>query len=409
MVPMVEAPDEFAHYWVAKFLVTHFALPSPAEVLAGGPEAVYGSLPQVGYLPHALCAFLLPMFDVAVSERFGSVLMGLIAIFASFKVGQIFYREQPFLQYALPLCLTFHPQFVFVNTYCNNDSSAIAYASILLLVCFTMVMDGPRLRLSAYAGILCALIALSKYSALALLPVACFALIFASWIHALTLKDFVVRAGMMALTAGLVATPLFVRNYLVFDGDILGTQTMRKTWGETYNRSTVQMSFWQVLKQRVWWQQVYTSFWAVFGYQSRYIPNVFYGGYLTFIVLSAGACFAKLAQTIQRQRDFFSFPATISEREKCKPKALWMIVILSIALNFFGLVYGATQNLGGPQGRYLFGSEIPFMLLILSGLWAFPARVKHLLVGAFIAFNAITLAYSFFMLYSTFGFRTKLF
>lgn len=406
---MVEAPDEFAHYWVAKFLVTHFSLPSPSEVLAGGPEAVYGSLPQIGYFPHALCAFLLPMFDVALSERFGSVIMGLIAIFASFKVGQIFYREHSFLQCALPLCLTFHPQFVFVNTYCNNDSSAVAYASLLLLFCFKMVMSGPSVRFCIISGIFCALIALSKYSALALLPVAGFALASAAWIHGLKFSQFAMRATLMGLTAGLVSAPVFVRNFLVFDGDFLGTQTMRKTWGETYSRSTVQMSFWQVVKQSVWWQQVYTSFWAVFGYQSRYIPTAFYGSYLVTIILALAGNAVKLLHLTRNQKKLFVFPRDVAERDTYKVGALWLIVVISIVLNCFGLVYGATQNLGGPQGRYLFGSEIPFMLVILSGLWAFPARMKHLMVGGFIALNAITLAYSFLMLYGNFGFRSKLF
>ncbi|MBL0187841.1 MAG: hypothetical protein IPP97_19095 [Candidatus Obscuribacter sp.] len=57
MVPMEQAPDEFSHYWVAKFLFQNQHLPSPAEMTAGGPSAVYGSLPQLGYLPHC---FLLP-------------------------------------------------------------------------------------------------------------------------------------------------------------------------------------------------------------------------------------------------------------------------------------------------------------------------------------------------------------
>lgn len=52
MVPMQEAPDEYAHYWVIKFLREHWRLPSAVEVHAGGPSAVYGSLPQLGYLPH---------------------------------------------------------------------------------------------------------------------------------------------------------------------------------------------------------------------------------------------------------------------------------------------------------------------------------------------------------------------
>lgn len=406
---MVEAPDEFAHYWVTKFLVTHFALPTPSEISAGGASAVYGSLPQVGYLPHAACALILPMFDIALAERFGSVIMGLIAILVSYRISKIIFPNEQFRSLALPLCLTFHPQFVFVNTYCNNDSTAIALASVLLLVSIDINMKKPSVRQVALAGVLCGLIALSKYSALALVPVACVSVITASWIYGLKLKETAALISIMGLSAGLVASPCLVRNYFVFDGDLLGAQTMRKVWSETYHRSTEPQNLWGVLKQKVWWQQLFTSFWAVFGYQSRYVPNFFYGGFLVFIGAACGGWASTLINQIKQSKGKLSLDSVLGERSSLKLPAAWLLIVVAIVANVAGLMYAVVQNLGGPQGRYLFASEIPFMLVILGGLFRISKRWSEWLVWGFVGWNALTLIYSSFMLYNTFGFRTKLY
>ncbi|HNB25239.1 MAG TPA: hypothetical protein PKZ32_22650, partial [Candidatus Melainabacteria bacterium] len=76
MLPMVEAPDEFAHHWVIKFLTEHHRLPMAKEVFDGGASAVYGSLPQMGYIPHVLISSLFPIESIALTERLGSLFMG---------------------------------------------------------------------------------------------------------------------------------------------------------------------------------------------------------------------------------------------------------------------------------------------------------------------------------------------
>ncbi len=76
LVPMVEAPDEFAHFWVAKFLSEYLAAPNAQEVAAGGPSAVYGSLPPFAYLPHVLFvklfAPIFPGLDISFTKMTAS-------------------------------------------------------------------------------------------------------------------------------------------------------------------------------------------------------------------------------------------------------------------------------------------------------------------------------------------------
>ncbi len=409
IVPMVEAPDEFAHFWVTKFLSENFTAPNAEQVIAGGPSAVYGSLPPFGYIPHALFSHLVPGVDISFSERIGSILGGLITVFAAYKIGALLFARNHWLQLALPLCVALHPQLVFVNAYCNNDSTACALASLLLLVAVTVIYRGPRLRYAAIAGFLCAAIALSKFSALAVVPVVFFALTAACWIERMTVAQTLMRLGLSFGVACFFSAPWFVRNAAVFGGDWSGTNTMRESWAKTFNRSIESQSLISVLKQKVWWHQLFCSFWAVYGYQKHYLPAVFYMGYLLSIVISAGGVFTQFSQTLKDKTALLLFMKRPEEGQEqlAKEQAAWLSLCFSAMLSCAGLLYAAVQNLGGPQGRYLFPSEIAFMAIILLGLSSPGLKWGKWLVLGFVVLNAITLLFSMAMLYSMFGVRLK--
>ncbi len=409
IVPMVEAPDEFAHFWVTKFLSENFAAPNAEQVIAGGPSAVYGSLPPFGYLPHVLFSHLVPGVDISFSERIGSVLGGLVTVFAAFKIGVLLFARNPLLQFALPLCVALHPQMVFVNAYCNNDSTACAFASLLLLVALTAIYRGPQMRFAALAGFLCAAIALSKFSALSVVPVIFFAVSAACWIDRMTVAQTLMRLGVTFGVACLFSAPWFARNAAVFAGDWSGTNTMRDSWAKTFNRSIESQSLISILKQKVWWQQLFCSFWAVFGYQKHYLPAVFYIGYLSSIVISVAGFFTQFSQTLKEKIApmlFIKRPEA-EQVQHVRDQAAWLSLCFSVMLSCAGLLYAAVQNLGGPQGRYLFPSEIAFMAILLMGLSSPGLKWGKWLVLAFIILNAITLLYSIAMLYSMFGVRLK--
>jgi 4-amino-4-deoxy-L-arabinose transferase-like glycosyltransferase len=409
IVPMVEAPDEYAHFWVTKFLSENFTAPDAAQVAAGGPSAVYGSLPPFAYLPHVLFSHLIPGVDISFSERIGSILGGLVTVFAACRISALLFASNRALRLALPLCVVLHPQFGFVNAYCNSDSTACAFASLLIWTSLVVIFRGPELRYAAFAGILCAFIALSKFSALAIVPVIFFAIIASCWIYKKNAVQTVASLGLTALTAALICVPWFARNAAVFHGDWLGTITMRDTWAKTFNRSIEPVSLSSVLKQKVWWQQLFCSFWAVFGYQKHYLPAGFYLAYLSMILISSAGTFTQISQAVRARSISFDFLRRLREGDdvRLKHQAAWLSLWVCVAFSCAGLLYAAVQNLGGPQGRYLFPSEIAFMAIILSGLYEVNQKWGTRLVFAFIGLNGVTLIYSMILLYSMFGVRIK--
>jgi hypothetical protein len=126
-------------------------------------------------------------------------------------------------------------------------------------------------------------------------------------------------------------------------------------------------------------------------------------------VISLAGTFTQFSQTLKEKRlpiVFFRRPEE-GQEELVKEQAAWLSLWLSALLSMTGLLYAAVQNLGGPQGRYLFPSEIAFMALILFGLAGLGRKWGKWLVFAFVGGNALTLLFSIVMLFSMFGVKLK--
>jgi 4-amino-4-deoxy-L-arabinose transferase-like glycosyltransferase len=420
MVPMVEAPDEFSHFWVINFLVERCRLPEAADVLAGGPSAVYGSLPQLGYLPHVLTGYLgqmvAPAVDISVTSRFGSLFAGVVLLWCSVIFGRKLFGREKLLRWALPAVIVFQPQLVFVNSYANCDSVMASLAALALLLTCNMVESGLKTRSSVALGLTLAWLALTKYPGMAVFPACALGFLFAARINRQSIKKTLAQA---AITATLAATCLFwfARNGAIFDGDYLGTQTMFSTWAKTYNRPLApHISISAVLKQKSFWRMTIFSFWGMFGYMTVYLWRPLYIIYMVLMGTALGGGIkALIAGTIlpavQRLRQPKSDLPTISfmtdeEAGERKVKtAMWMVLATCFLGNLAAMIYAMTKNLGGGQGRYLFPSEIPIIALILGGLYLTGLKARRPLIVFFVIFNIIVYFVSFYVLATKYGFH----
>ncbi len=413
-VPMVEAPDEFSHYWVFRFVAEHLRLPSAPEVFAGGPSAVYGSLPQLGYVPHVLVSKILPIGDLSLVGRFGSLFAGLIAVVAAYFIGlEIF--DVGALAISLPLIMVFHPQLVFLNSYSNSDTTACALTSVTLYLCVRILKAGLTAKKALLLGFLLGWTALTKYSAVALFPAALVALLACFYIHRVSLAQIVqylcIVGGTFAATCGW----WFVHSMQEFHGDMLGTKTMRETWARTYNKPLeFHMPVSHVIKDQVFWSTVHDSFWGVFGYMTRFLwPQIYYT-YLGFLLLAiaggARLLFTKLSGLKSQ------LVSMTTNREGLATPAIWWMFAILVFVNIAAMVVGASMNLGGAQGRYLLPSEVALLALLIGGLSKL-GKIGNYLVTGLLVFNIVVVIGSFIMLMNTklpeqaqgYGFTTKLY
>jgi 4-amino-4-deoxy-L-arabinose transferase-like glycosyltransferase len=388
LVPHVEAPDENTHFWVIQFIANNFKLPDYQAVMLGGPVAVYGSIPQFGYLPHLLCFkalnFIILAHDGLYAARLGSVFMGLTVVLVAYYVGQIIFSANRIAALALPLMIVFHPQFVFVTAYINNDATAAALSAAILLLLLKALKSGLNDKNAFGLAICCSLLILSKYSGYCVLITTFLALLIVLYLHKTKIKNQLVLLVTMAVLVLLLVGWWFVRNYFQFNGDISGVKTMHSIWTMTYHRYL--QSFTSpigVLFSTRFWRMLFFSFWGWFGYMTRSLPRLIYYGYLAFVIL---ACGRFIRNSLNLKIDWS-----------------WIVLILCFLTNLAVCVYGTYSGVAGPQGRYLFPSEIPIMAMLIAGLAIGSDKWSNRLIIALLTFNVISYFYASFYIFKLYS------
>ncbi|HEY9792404.1 MAG TPA: hypothetical protein V6D22_18525 [Candidatus Obscuribacterales bacterium] len=394
-VPMVEAPDEFAHYWVIRFIKEHWRLPSATEVAAGSASAVYGSLPQLGYLPHLAVSALSSPQTLPLYERFGSLLGGLVLLYSAYHIGKELFPNKRLLQMALPAVLIFHPQLAFLHAYANNDSTSSALSGVLLLLTLRSIRRGITVQRSLLVGLLLGWLALSKYSGLAVVPAVAFGLIAAAAMERTPLPRLMAAVtaciGACAVTCGW----WFVRNVHEFAGDMLGTKTMFTSWALTFHKD---LHYYEppshIIKSLRWWRMMFYSYWAMFGYMTKYIWRPAYLTYVGYLIASVAGLLLTVVQ-----------PGRLRSATTARSIVGWCCMALTIVANLCAMIWASTGNLGGPQGRYLFTSEVPIAALMLLGLYKLGGKHGSKVVFSFVVFNMAVCFGSLVMLCRLYGFH----
>ena len=394
IVPVGEAPDEHHHLWVIQFMRENLRLPDAGDVKAGGIDAVYGSLPQLGYLPHVFLARLFPDEHLVLLSRCASLLMGLITIWAGFRAGTEIFPDQPLLASALPWVMVFHPQFAFVHSYSNNDSTAGALAAVVLYLLVLTLKSGLAMKRCALIGALLGLLVLSKYNGLSLIPVAALSVVAAAWIHGASVAACLSCLLLVAAAGAATSLWWFWRNAHEYGlADILGIKTGYQTFARGFNRPlSYKMSPFELLASKQWWRFLFFSFWGLFGHMTRWLWRPIYFIYLGFVA----------AAIVGWVRTRFALPAA---RIDLAQPAIRLMFALCILVNFTLMI---ASQMGGPQGRYFFICEIPIIALLLDGLFKLGPRFGRPAVLAFLGLNVAVCIGAWIMLLRLYGLPSHL-
>jgi hypothetical protein len=395
MIPVFEAPDESPHFWVINYLAEHLHLPPRYILYATGPDANYGSIPQLGYVPHVLLVKLFSGVNPRLCARFASMLMACLLNATGFLIAREVFLPNILLTLALPGMLIFHPQLVFVGSYANNDITVSTLSSLVLLLLIRSLKQGLLRRRSLWLGFLSGWIILSKYTGTCVIPTVFLFISAAAWLHYVNLKRYFLHIASLALVFLSTCSWWFVRNYYAFAGDISGVHTLYYIWATSSHKSLSykNIPIIEIINKTKWWRMNFWSFWAVFGYMLRFIKTFFYFIYLGFVVVSAlGGIFslkrivqAALAMWERSKSDAKSF-----SRQELIPAAIWAMFFCISLLNITASALGSCSGVSGPQGRYFFPSEIALISLLLAGLYQLKGLWGKGLVIALLAYNFIT-------------------
>lgn len=410
MTPMPEAPDEHCHLWVARFLFEHNRLPHVKDVLDAGIIGVYGSLPQLGYLPHVLMAHIMPFVSVPLACRFGSVALGVAAVAVTYAVARELFKSDKTPRLVLPLLVALHPQLVFVNAYANTDSTVTFLGAAITWLCVRTIYQGLNDVRAAVLGLLLGFLALTKYSAYALFFGAGFAVIASAYLHKVPLLLLFRYVSIAVVSLVTSCGWWFVRQMHEYPGDLLGTKTMYHSWAVRFNKPLeFKVGLWQIVSMPAYWRMKIYSYWGLFGCLKRYLWHPFYVVYVaTMGVAASGLGFymaktiaTRLAQPIASERPSDATTGGIAQ----KTLALVCMCSICLAVNLASMIWAASVNLGLAQGRYLFGVEVPIMLLIIYGARSFGTTAGNRTIVLLSVTNVLALLYQFRVLYPLYGFR----
>ncbi|HEY74244.1 MAG TPA: DUF2142 domain-containing protein [Thermoflexia bacterium] len=384
VTPVFEAPDEVWHYAYVRYLAEERALPALIGDASGAHQEV--AQPPLYYAVAALVSGLASDDDLpdlmwhnpgfgyqaggAVNDnknmlihtgrerfpwrgavlavrlaRFVSLGFGLLTVWATWGLGREAFPQRLALALGAAAAVAFHPQFLFISGVTSNDSAAAALSTAALWAIARAANRGITFRRSLAIGLLLGLAAMTKTSALLLVPLAAITLILASRQASLGIGHW----ALVIVPAFAVGGWWYLRNALLY-GDPFGFRVHADTpWGRPAPASL------DTLIAEM--PRLYRSFWGAFGWGHVELP--------AWVYLALGAIL--LASLIGWGGALMTRRTTGRGRILLLALAWWMLVLVAL-LQWM-------RQVQAPHGRLLFPAIGAFAVLLVGG-WASLPRPR---------------------------------
>ncbi|MHB1317086.1 MAG: ArnT family glycosyltransferase [Anaerolineae bacterium] len=424
--PILESPDEIAHYGYIQHLAAGNGLPvqrvgirTPYEQEGSQPPLYYvlstvmtgwidvaESPLEIHYNPQVRTGIALAqdnhntLVHSAVEKwpwrgevlrihlvRALSILMGASTVWGTYRAGRILFPRSNVVALGGMAFVALNPQFVYMSASINNDNLITCLATWTLVSLLSVLRRGPTLQQTAQLGVLIGLACLAKVSGLALVPLAVAVLAIATMTAgsrpagantgeersrlALS-RTSVYRWAWhtaLALTIALaIAGWWYLRNRSLY-GEFTGIQTMLDIFGRRHDVYTLSDIISEYRGFRI-------SYWGLFGSFNVIMRPLWVYGILEAIAVLGG---------IGVVRRIWSQAGARRHAESSCPRAFWYgIALLGAWIAFMHIsLLQWTLLTRASQGRLVFPAIAASSLLMCWGLCAwFPERLHKAAVAA---------------------------
>ncbi len=402
--PLFEASDELWHYPMVQHLSRTFALPiqdpnnvGPWRQEASQPPLYYylmgwatswidtSDMDQVRWLnPHVDNGIITQDGNINLAihtarENFPyggtvlavrlirllSVLMGAGTIYFTYLLAKEFFDDEPSRLFAAAFA-AFTPMFVFISGAVNNDNLATFLSAIILFLLVRASGFHPRpltARTSLLLGILLALAALTKQSALGSFGLAGLTLIAISLQRPRLsnlqspISNFIVHSSFAFLPSLFIASWWYIRNIILY-GDLLGWSAFIAVLG----KRAAPANLLQLWGERI---SLANSFWGLFGGVNVPMSDWLYFVLNTIAVIALAGCVVFFLRHL--------FTPSPLHLVRVFPYFLLITQLLLITL---GWIQWATVTWSS-QGRLFFSAMSAVAVMITLGLRTLlPTRVR---------------------------------
>lgn len=330
-IPLWEAHDEWAHYAYIDYLITNRSLPKPGGETV--PEGEYDEFvtpyeltqPPLYYLLGALTTFwvntgdgLEPVRNPHVGTGMGqeganlfihsekeafpyrgtvlathlvrllSVLISTLGVLGTFLLGILIFPDRKEIALGAMAIHAFSPQFLFMGSVINNDVLVSTLSSFILLLCVKVVIAKPKLQDLGFLGLALGLALLSKYNALALLPLGlvCGGVGTIRQVRARKSWKFLLVGVVFLLSLAVVSAWWFFRNLFLY-GSLTTRQVgtvARLIQGLRDPLSLIENLRWEVIPKAL--RHGFVTFWASLGWGNIRVAGWIYQVLGFFCVVS---------------------------------------------------------------------------------------------------------------------------
>ncbi|MGI6071177.1 MAG: ArnT family glycosyltransferase [Blautia sp.] len=400
--PFDVSPDERMRYEIVQYLCKYGRLPH-----GGDPELrnqiwgiSYAFNPIISYMISAVFVKIAGIFTaeeivLVVAARMVNVLFLTGTAWFTLKIGKKLFPGEG--KWLFTVLVIFLPGVLFVGSYVNNDAMALFSTAFICYVWVRYLEEGWTVKNCIRLGVGLSICLLSYYNAYGWILVSFLLFTFTALFggdKAWDFKFWLKRGLIVAAVAAVLAGWWFVRNGILYDGDILGMKTSSH-YAQLYaqdgfkpsQRMTPQrqgMSLWDMLWyvpgqwNHNWLITVLVSFVGTFGYMTVFIPYGLSKAYLLFYVLGGAGILFSLRMFGFRKKEVFrtrSFVGGQQVRIKSvtimkewdKLRIFHVAMLLAMAIPPVLLLQYAWASDFQAQGRYLLPMVIPMMYFVTKG------------------------------------------
>jgi len=326
------------YYWLASILISPLDISDSDQFREMNPHAKVGMPGSFGNKNMVLHPVDAPPMQGTVLAvywlRTAGLLMGLGAIWSVYRAGQLIMPHRPIAGLVAAVITAFNPMFIFISASVNNDNLVILLDAFAILLALYMLRDGFEWKRSLAIALLVALAALTKLSALVLVPVIALGALWVAW-RDKSWRGLIFLGVAMFVAWAAIAGWWYVRNLNLY-GELFGTMTMAQVAGVRSDPLTIGA----LLSE---FQGFRLSYWGVFGAFNIQTTAIFYA-LVDFVVFISLFGVAFLVAQLVAIRDF-----SYARRE-----LTYLLFLLGITLVGLIAFIGWTSQTLATQGRLLF-------------------------------------------------------
>ena len=440
--PYNVSPDEQMRYDLINYIYENGVLPRGDEPLLRHEiwGISYAFNPYLSGLISALFMKGVSVFTInstclLIAARMTGVLCTAGTVWMGIRFSRIFF--QGILRWVFIFFISLLPEVIFLGSYLNNDSLALFTSAWIICIWAYVLKEGWTWKNCIQLGIAISVCLLSYYNAYGVILCSviffCITILLCQekmWDWKRLFSHGIIIFIIIALLAGW----WFIRNYVIYDGDILGMKTSTIT-SELYaleeykpsNRITpknlgmsiLDMFFWIPGKWNFnWVGMLFVSFIGVFGQMTVFMPSVLPKIYMVVYAVGLLAVIPQIKVLFLPSYDLISVGRKKEDKaeiitKKYRKGMPWknerifnQVMLLSIIIPVILCVYYAYASDFQAQGRYIMPMLFPFIYFVVKGYekilygWIKNEVIRKLCLILLMAFALFVAGYSYFVVFA---------